>query len=398
MDIRLAGETISQGELNSVGDWMKSGAQLTKGPATQQFEAEFAAQVGARRAVFVNSGSSANLLAVAVAKESGRLKNLRALCPAVSWVTTVTPFLQLGFDVQLVDADAEDLGVDLDDLESKIIDHDPSILILVHVLGHANKMEQIVALCEKYDVFLIEDSCEALGSTVPSGDWLGTLGDIGTYSFYYGHHISTIEGGMAVTDSDDLYELMLSLRSHGWARDISESRRNELAAQWNIDDFSNYYTFYFEGFNFRSTDLQAQLGISQLKKVSSITDRREENFRLYQSLLPDYWSQRSDSGRTSSFAFGTFVEDRLSLWRELESHGIESRPLICGNIGRHPFWLRNHQEFSAPVADLVHSRGIYLPNHVDLSFDDIQKICSVVDRFASPVDVSLHLANWRNSE
>ena len=388
MKIKLAGNTISQQDLDELSDWMRTGPQLTKGPMTQQFENEFAKQVGASRAVFVNSGSSANLLAVAVAKQSGRLRNLKALCPAVGWVTTLTPFLQLGFDVRLVEADSEGLGLDIVDLEKQIVEHEPSILILVHVLGHANKMAQILALCQKYDVFLVEDSCEALGSTDATGRWLGTLGDIGTYSFYYGHHISTIEGGMAVTDDEELYQLMLSVRSHGWSRDLEGSRQDELKKEWQIDEFANLYTFYFEGFNLRSTDLQARLGITQLSRLPAITDIREENFRFYRELLPRFWAQSSDSARTSSFAFGTFVRDRFSLSQELERHGIESRPLICGNLGRHPFWLREHEPFVAPVADLVHSNGLYLPNHADLTHAEIETICSVVNRFAEPAEVS----------
>ena len=389
MGIKLAGNTVSQQDLEDLSTWMREGHQLTKGPVTAEFEDLFAQQVGAHKAVFVNSGSSANLLAVAVAKQSGRLRNLKALCPAVAWVTTVTPFLQLGFDVRLVEADSQNLGLDLNDLEIKMEQHRPSILILVHVLGHANQMPEILALCQKYGVFLVEDSCEALGSTDQNNRSLGTLGDIGTYSFYYGHHISTIEGGMAVTNDDELYQLMLSVRSHGWSRDLAGPHQRELRAEWEIDEFANFYTFYFQGFNLRSTDLQAKLGISQLARLPEITDKREENFEIYKSLLPNFWAQSSDSARISSFAFGTFVHDRLSLSKHLANRGIESRPLICGNLGRHPFWLRDHSPFAAPVADLVHSQGLYLPNHAELTRGEIETICSVVNEFSKPVNVGV---------
>ena len=292
--VKLAHDTISLGELESLGGWIATNPQLTKGPQTVEFESKFADMVGSKFAVFVNSGSSANLLAASAILQSDRLRNRRALCPAVSWVTTVTPFLQLGFDVRLVEADSKTLGLDVASLEQEIKKFDPSVLILVHVLGHANDMVRIRELCDQYDVILIEDTCEALGTTIAGNNWLGTQGEIGTFSFYYGHHISTIEGGMAVTDDAELHQLMLSIRSHGWSRDLPEEARATLQTDWAVDDFSNLYTFYHQGFNLRPTDIQARLGISQLGRLPEIIAARQDNFYRYREGLPDFWSQDSD--------------------------------------------------------------------------------------------------------
>ena len=383
--ILLAEDTLDDGDISEVIQWLRGKPRLTKGPRTLEFEASFAAMVGARFAVFVNSGSSANLLVASTLMQRESLRNNRVVCPAVSWVTTVTPFMQLGFDVALVEADSEDLGVDIEALERLFIDFDPAVLVIVHVLGHPNKMAQILDLCRRYDVRLVEDTCEALGTTTLGGDWLGTLGDFGTFSFYFGHHISTIEGGMAVTDDEELYELMLSIRSHGWSRDLSADTQKRLRGEWQVDDFSNFYTFYLEGFNLRPTDLSAQLGMTQLPKINQIAEVRQNNFNVYRNHLHNYWTQSSLTGRLSSFAFGTLVENREGLARALAQAGIESRPLICGNIGRHPLWLRKRAEFRSPMVDLVHEKGIYLPNHARLNPSMIEAVCEIVMRESVPV-------------
>jgi len=383
--VRLAEATISTDELRILADWLVEDPQLTKGPLTLEFENRFAKAVGSTHAVFVNSGSSANLLVASAALQSGRLRNNRVLCPAVSWVTSVTPFFQLGFDVELVDADRYNLGLDIVDLEQKIVDFDPAALLLVHVLGHPNHMDQILALCEKYNLMLIEDTCEALGTTTPNGQWLGTLGAAGTFSFYYGHHISTIEGGMVVTDDEDLYQLMLSIRSHGWSRDLSPEARGRLQDAWNIDNFSNLYTFYHDGFNLRPTDLQAKLGLSQLEKLDAIRFARQRNFDIYGNLLKNFWAQESHSTVLSSFAYGTFVENRDELAARLQESGIECRPLLCGNLGRHPFWLKKKPPFAGEVADLVHNFGIYFPNHAMLQDHQIERLCGIVSEVGVPV-------------
>ena len=382
--IRLAEDTISQEELLSAADFLTSGRRLTKGELTWQFEQDFSSKVGSKHAVFVNSGSSANLLVAAALKESGRLKNQVVVCPAISWVTTVTPFMQLGFDVILCDSEAGSLGLDPVALERIFQTSEPALLVIVNVLGHPNQMDKISMLCQEYGVILVEDSCEALGTTTVEGDWLGTLGLAGTFSFYYGHHISTIEGGMVVTDDFDLYQVMLSLRSHGWSRDLDDGVRADLVAKHGTDPFRDLYTFYYPGFNFRSTDLQAHIGLTQLRQIDFISERRQVNHTKYESLLGNFWTQRSDTSRLSSFAFGITVENRGELAESLFEHQIESRPLICGNIGRHPFWLRHHSPQPLPVADWIHDFGMYLPNHANLSESDVETVCEAVSFIGTP--------------
>ncbi|MBT8417249.1 MAG: DegT/DnrJ/EryC1/StrS family aminotransferase [Silicimonas sp.] len=381
--VLLAEDTITMEELRALSDWMLAGHRLTKAEETVTFERQFADWIDSDHAIFVNSGSSANLLMIAALQQAGRLRNNRAIAAAVSWVTTVAPLLQLGFDTRLCDCDSENLGLDLDHLEDLCRTHQPSVLILVHVLGHANHLSEIMDICQRYGVILLEDSCEALGSEY-SGKKLGTHATAGSFSFYYGHHISTIEGGMVVTDDHDLHQMMLSLRSHGWSRDLSPERRAELTDQYEIDAFRNLYTFYNAGFNLRSTDLQARIGQSQMKKIDKITEVRARNFETYRKALSEYFVQTSDTDPLSSFAYGTFVENRLETYERLKAEDIECRPLICGNIARHPFWLKDHQAESLPNADKVHDSGMYLPNHQNLTPDDVERVASVFKSVARP--------------
>lgn len=376
-NIKLADNTIESSELDQLCDWIKEGNRLTKGPVCLEFENEFSKWQGSRYSVFVNSGSSANLLMVQALLEGGYLRNKVVIAPAVSWVTTITPLMQLGFDVKLCDCDSRDLGLDVAHFEKLCAEHRPAMVILVHVLGHANQMAKIQDICERYDVLLVEDSCEALGSTLDTKK-MGSIGKAGSFSFYYGHHISTIEGGMVVTDDEELYHLMLSIRSHGWGRDVPDAVHLAWKSDYQIDEVRDLYTFFYSGFNLRSTDLNAVLGLSQIKKLDQIVRIREENFKTYEAGLTDFWKQQSDTDTLSSFAYAILVKDRLSLFQLLRSKNIETRPLICGNIGLHPFWIKKNGKTSLPNADIVHYNGLYLPNHANLSAAEIVYICEAV--------------------
>ena len=382
--ILLAEDTISQAELRELSKWILAGNRLTKSEETLAFESEFSDWIGSRHAVYTNSGSSSNLLMIYALKVAGMLRNKKAIAPAVSWVTTVSPLIQFGFDVALCDCDPINLGLDLNHLEHLCKTERPSLLILVHVLGHANHMAEIQEICDRYDVILLEDSCEALGSTYAQKN-LGTHGVAGSFSFYYGHHISTIEGGMVVTDDSNLHQIMLSLRSHGWSRDLSLERRDALTTENGVDSFRNLYTFYYPGFNLRSTDLQAFIGRSQLHKIDEIIDIREQNFQLYNQALPEYFTQESKTERLSSFAYGTYIENRLDVYESLKKKDIECRPLICGNIARHPFWMNMYGASDLQNADKVHDYGIYLPNHHNLSGNDVAYITEAFSEIANPI-------------
>ena len=377
--IRLAENTITQEELLALSQWIPTTPQLTKGPLVIEFEKKFAAYLGTKHCVLVNSGSSANLLMAYALLEGDYLRNKKVVVPAISWITTLSPFMQFGFDVILCDSNNRNLGVDTKKLEEIFIKDKPALLIIVHVLAHLNDMDEIHRLCEKYDVVLIEDACEALGTSHPNKKKAGNLSKAASFSFYYGHHISTIEGGAVTTNDTKLYNLMLSIRSHGWSRDVDANYKQEWKDAYNIDDVREYYTFYYPGFNLRSTDLNAFIGISQLDKMNEITRVRQNNFKLYNQFLEGkFWSQQSEFDELSSFAFGTIVENRIEVFNHLKKHNIEVRPLICGSMGKQPFWIKKYGHTPLEVADIVHDYGLYLPNHLYL---DEEKIKFVTDKF-----------------
>lgn len=384
--IKLAEDTIEKTELEELASWITETNQITKGPLCIQFEKEFSNYIGCKYSVFVNSGSSANLVMFYALLESGRLRNKKVIVPAVSWITTLSPAIQLGLEPILCDSDKDNLGLDITHLEKLITEHKPAALILVHVLGHVNKMDEIYDLCNKNDILLLEDACEALGTIYKDGRKTGNLGLMGSFSFYYGHHISTIEGGMVTTNDRDLYNIILSIRSHGWSRDIEEDYKTEWRKNFDVNEFRNLYTFYYPGYNLRSTDLNAFLGISQLKKLDNIAKIRNQNFELYKKYISkDFWVQKSEYKLLSSFAFGTFVANPQEVYQLLKSHHIESRPLICGSMGRQPFWIKKFGVTPLKVADKVHYNGIYLPNHANMNEEKVKLVTSIFNQLAKPI-------------
>jgi len=381
--IPLVKDTISKHEIDRLIGWLKTYPHLTKGDLTIQYEAEWSKSLGCKYSVFVNSGSSANLLMLYSLMETGKIKRGdKVVVPAVSWSTDLAPVIQLGLSPILCDCNLRDLSVDLGHLEQIIKSHNPKVLLLVSVLGLVPDMKQIVNLCDKHDIVLLEDACESLGSMY-NGKTIGTFGLMSSFSTYFGHHLSTIEGGMVCTDDRGIYNVLKSLRSHGWDRDMDSDFQKTLRQKYNVSAFESLYKFYSYGFNVRATDLQAFLGIGQLKKLKIITKERNKNYNLYNEYLKnDYWMppKSSDLMYVSNFAYPVIVPDRERLVEELKNSQIAVRPLISGSHGRQPFWIRDNGVTRLKNADIVNDNGLYLPNNHELEEEDIQLICNVVRR------------------
>ncbi len=378
--IPLAKDSTSPEDLKALSEWLLTNPKLTKGELTREFESQWSRWLGVPNSIFVNSGSSANLLMFYSLILSNRLRNKKVIAPAVSWATTVAPILQLGLEPVLCDCNLQNLGLDLAHFENLLKEHHPAAVIVVHVLGHPNDMDEIVRLCREHDAILLEDCCEAVG-TEYQNQKLGTFGAMSSFSFYFGHQMSTIEGGMLSIKDDAFVDFALSIRSHGWARDISPATREQWEKDFHIDEFRSLYTFYFPGFNFRPTDLQAFLGLRQIHKLERLIEARQAHFEKYAKILADLdlWQQKSEATRLSSFAYGLAHKDKNSIVRQLMENEIECRPLICGSIARQPFWLRKFgPSDSFPQADFIHDCGFYVPNHAELREAEIDKICAVV--------------------
>jgi CDP-6-deoxy-D-xylo-4-hexulose-3-dehydrase len=382
LPIKLVKDTISNKEIDELCSWLSTYPQLTKGKMTEQFEQEWSNWLGVKYSVFVNSGSSANLGMFYALKESRRLRNNIVVAPCVSWVTTVSPIIQLGFDLILCDTDKETLGLDIEQLEHICKAYKPACLILVHVLGIPNKMKEIADICKKYDVILLEDSCESVGSLY-GGDKTGTFGVMSSFSTYFGHHFSTIEGGLISTNDFELYEILKSIRSHGWSRDLCKDTQEKLKKENNVDDFRNLYTFYYPGFNLRSTDLQAFLGINQLKTLDIKNQKRYENLLKYHSLIKNSYWKVNFTEFISNFAYPIIHPKKNIVVENLKNAQVECRPLVCGSMSRQPFYYKRYGEKIYSFSDIVHDYGAYLPNNPDMTSQEIEYICEIVNRSIS---------------
>lgn len=379
---RLAEDTVNRDDLSDLVAWLQTNPWLTQGPLVRQFENEWAEWLGSRHAVFVNSGSSANLLMV-YAHLLSEPENKKIILPAVSWATTVAPAIQLGLEPLLCEADEKSFGLDLDHLEILLKSTRAAAVMPVHVLGVPNDMAGLLKLREKYGFRLLEDACAATGSRY-SGHPVGTFGAMSTFSFFFGHHLSTIEGGMISTGDTALYEILLQIRSHGWAKDLNEDIRREKAEAAGTAGFNAPFTFYYPGFNVRSTDLNAKIGLSQMKKIDSVVSRRVENHKVYQecfSSMEGFSFQKNDAADISSIAFcalapSTEARDRIAA--VLAANGTETRPLGGGNMSRQPFWKKLYPEQDFPVADRIMQTCFQLPNHPGIRPEDIRAIAGWV--------------------
>jgi len=315
-------------------------------------------------------------------KISGRLKNEKVIVPSVGWVTTIAPAIQFGFEPIMCEADSETFAPALNHFEDLIKKHDPGSVALVHVLGVPAQMDEMMALREKYGFFMMEDTCAAIGARYKN-KLCGSFGDMGSFSFYFGHQMSTIEGGMVSSSDKHLNDCLLMLRSHGWSKDLDRSTHRELVAEHDVDDFSSPFVFYEAGFNLRSTDLNAFIGISQLQKMEWIHSRREENHHRYLSHLKNIlrFQKPPEGSRVCTIHCGALAADneqRRVIVKALVDNGIETRIFSAGNLGLHPFWYKRYGKASFPMADQIHHTGFFLPNHPSLSLEDVDFICSVV--------------------
>lgn len=378
----LAEQTITQADLSELINWLKTNPWLTQGPLTREFEYRWADWLGLKYSAYVNSGSSANLLMFYALQLSGRLRNSRVIVPAVSWATTVAPAIQLGYEPIMCEADSETFGVEMNMLEDLVSQHDPSVVAIVHVLGVPNDMAALLRLKERYDFILLEDACAATGSRY-DGKLVGTFGEMSTFSFFYGHHISTIEGGMVCTNDDALHDILLHIRSHGWPRDVASEKEARRARERGVIEFNRPFTFYYPGFNVRSTDLNARIGIAQMGRIEDVVAKRVENHRTYQErvLAGGMHCQTNDRAVICSISFSALahsIEHRSRIAAVLRGNHIETRPVGGGNMSRQPFWSDRYETTVFPVADRIHTTAFQLPNHPLLSARDIHFICDTV--------------------
>lgn len=380
--IKLVSDTINKDDINSLVEWLSQDEipKLTKGNLTWEFEEKWAKKIGTKYSVFVNSGSSSILLTLAALKYSGKLKNNKIVVPGLSWATDVSSPMLLNYDVSMCDCNLEDLSCDLTHLEELFKTENPSAFILVSPLGLVPDMNRVVSLCNEYGVLLLEDVCESMGSKY-QGKHLGSMGFASFFSMYFGHHLSTIEGGFINTNDEDFYHLLLMMRSHGWDRDLPEWKQKELREKYNSTDFDALYNFYVPGMNLRSTDLQAFIGLRVIDRLEDYSEKRRKNFFQYQKQIKNNTLKigERDGDYVSSFAIPIVNGRRNEIVRELQEVGVEVRPLIAGNMANKPMWLNENDPISLPNCEKLDKYGFYIPNHQDLTEEQISKITGVLN-------------------
>ena len=344
---------------------------FTMGPKVQQFEKDFAAYVGSKYAVMVNSGSSANLLMVAAlfyTKENKLQIGDEVIVPAVSWSTTYYPLHQYGLKLRFVDIDIETLNYDLGQLEAAVTDRTRAIMV-VNLLGNANDFDAISSIIAGKNIRIIEDNCESLGAKF-NGKMAGTFGVMGTYSSFFSHHISTMEGGLITTEDEELFHILLSLRAHGWTRNLPKF--NHVCGEKFDDPFKESFRFILPGYNVRPLEMSGALGIEQVKKLPLLISERRKNAKLFQDAMsshPEIMIQR-EIGESSWFGFSLVIRrgcgaTRESLLGRLNAAGFECRPIVAGNFAKNEVVKYFNSDVFGELhnADYIDENGLFIGNH-----------------------------------
>ncbi|QWD09480.1 DegT/DnrJ/EryC1/StrS family aminotransferase [Polynucleobacter paneuropaeus] len=368
----LATATWDESEYQALQDVISSG-MFTMGPKVAQFEKDFAKYIGSKYAVMVNSGSSANLLMVAALfyTKNVRLKlspGDEVIVPAVSWSTTYYPLYQYGLMIKFVDIDLNTLNYDLEQL-SQAISPNTRAVVAVNLLGNPNDFTKLKTIIGDRDIVLIEDNCESLGAEF-EGKKAGTFGVMGTFSTFFSHHISTMEGGLVVTDDEELFHILLSLRAHGWTRNLP--KENHVCGTKGDDPFEESFRFVLPGYNVRPLEMSGALGIEQVKKLPHLIAERRKNGALLQKALANHSDLliQSEIGHSSWFGFSLIIKPesawtRKDLVRKLTDLGFECRPIVTGNFAKNEVVKYFNSEVHGQLknAEHVDRSGLFIGNH-----------------------------------
>ncbi len=366
----LASKSWDDKEIQAIHKVIESD-RFSMGENVENFESDFAKFLGSKYCVMVNSGSSSNLLMVAaltLKKENPLKPGDEVIVPAVSWSTTYYPLQQYGLKLKFVDIDLETLNFDIGQLEKSITDKTRCIFA-VNLLGNSNEFDKIQSLIDGKKIYLMEDNCESLGATF-EGKQLGTFGIMGSYSTYFSHHISTMEGGIISTDDKELYHILLSIRSHGWTRHLPEE--NLVTGKKSSNPFEESFKFVLPGFNVRPIEMSGAIGVEQLKKLPNFVSERRKNAKYFVEKFSNSNQLiiQKEIGESSWFGFSIILKDNYSQSRshvieELSRKGIESRPIVAGNFTKNSvIKYFDYEVFgSLKNSDLVDRNGFFVGNH-----------------------------------
>lgn len=370
----LASSTWDEKEIEAINGVIAKD-MYTMGEGVKQFEDDFAKFVNSKYAVMVNSGSSANLIAVAAmfyTKNPKLKRGNEVIVPAVSWSTTYYPLYQYGLKLKFVDVDLHTLNFDLDQLKLAVTDNTKMILA-VNLLGNPNNFDAVKEIIGSRDIILMEDNCESMGAEF-KGKQTGTFGLVGTYSTFFSHHMATMEGGLIVTDDEEMYHVMVCLRAHGWTRHLpKENKISNKSDNW----FEESFRFLLPGYNVRPVEMSGVIGVEQLKKLPSFLDQRRKNAELFVSLFKDnkdFYIQK-DIDNSSWFGFSFIIKpesnlNRLDIVKALEENHIDCRPIVTGDFTKNEVLEYFDYEIFGEMknAQYLDKKGFFVGNHqIDLT-------------------------------
>ena len=380
---KLQENVINDSDLDLLVSFIKETKRFTQFTKVNEFETAFAKWQGCRHCVFVNSGSSANLILINSAKEYFGWKNGdEVIVPAITWPTTVTPVMQCGLTPVFVDANLSDLSLDYNKVSSKISSKTRAIFV-THLLGFPANIARLREIISSRDIVVLEDCCESQGATL-NGSKVGNLGVAGTFSFYWGHLMTTVEGGMICTNNEELYKLFLLKRSHGLARELPQKNHAELKDAYKDIEFD--FLFLTDGFNVRNTEFNAVLGLAQLAHVDDFIRKRNKNYQRFIKICKNYQNELIllDVPGISSFVLPFFFrnKERKETFRAIiRDGGIESRPLISGNLLRQPFLSKYYNTSDYPNADFIHTNAFYIGNNQFVDEYRLEILASLMNDF-----------------
>ncbi len=368
MKYELASSSWDKEEIEAIKSVIDND-MYTMGKSVRQFEEDFARFTGHKYCVMVNSGSSANLLAVAAMfykKDNPLQRGDEVIVPAVSWATTYYPLYQYGLRLKFVDVDINTLNFDLQQLAAAVSDK-TRMIFAVNLLGNPNDYDEIKRIINNRNICLLEDNCESLGGSY-KGKPLGSIGLMGTYSTFFSHHMSTMEGGLIGTDNEELYHILLCLRSHGWTRHLPQE--NKLCVK-SDNHFEESWRFILPGYNVRPIEMMGAIGIEQLKKLPEFLRHRRKNAEYFKKLFANdgRFILQQEISQSSWFGFSFLIKDdavdRTRLIQKLTEANIETRPIVAGNFARKEVVKYFDYETFGDLknADYVDKNGFFVGNH-----------------------------------
>lgn len=367
----------------ALSEFIMQAKKLSMDIKCKEFEIAFAKKQEVKHAILFNSGASANLAILQSAKNLGLLKNGDNIAfSALTWSTNVMPIIQLGMNPVAIDCNLSTLNSMSNNLLDTIRKHKIHAFFITNALGFCGDLLEIKKICDKQNILLLEDNCEALGTELPDGK-TGNFGFSSSFSFFVAHHMSTIEGGMAITNNDEYADMLRIVRANGWDRNLESSKQEKWRKKYNIEsEFYSKYTFYDLGFNLRPTEITGFLGLQQIKFLDDNIKTREKNYLFLEQAVkqnPDFIIPKHNHiSILSSFAFPVIcktLELKKKYTNKFSDAGIEIRPMIAGNIQKQPFYKKYVKDIvDLPGADFLHNNAFYCGNYPEISGDDLKII------------------------